>query len=78
MYHHSKTLIFDDWRYAVFAYDDSIKKFVEFVYTSIEECEVALKSFDDFSITAFICVSHPDMEGKISELLLQPGTCFNA
>lgn len=78
MQNHSKTLNFDDWTYQVWAFDTSQRKFLEFIYKNAEECEIALQSFTDFGITAFICISDPVMEGKISETLLTPGTCFNA
>jgi hypothetical protein len=65
-------------RYAVFAYDEKIGKFLEFIYANMNDCQYALDSFTEFDIQAFICVSDESMEGKIAEVLLTPGTCFNA
>lgn len=68
----------NDTRYAVFAFDYGIKKFNEYLYESLEECQFAMDSFTEFGITSFICLSDPSMDGKIAEILLTPGTCFNA
>lgn len=65
-------------RYAVFAYDDVVNKYNEYVYDEYAECELALKIFSDSDIAAFICVSDESMEGMIADVLLRPGTCFNA
>jgi hypothetical protein len=65
-------------RYAVFAYDDSINKYNEFIYDQYEDCETALNIFTECDVAAFICVSDESMEGKIAEVLLRPGACFNA
>lgn len=68
----------NDSRYAVFAFDYSTKKFNEFLYEDQRDCEWAMEQFTEFGITSFICISAPEMEGKIAEILLTPGTCFNA
>ncbi len=65
-------------RYAVFAFDYVNKKYREFLYDNYNECQVALDSFEQFGIQAFICVSDECMEGKIAEVLLKEGACFNA
>jgi hypothetical protein len=65
-------------RYAVFAYDDIINKYNEYIYDEYAECEAALEIFYNNEIAAFICVSDESMEGKIAEVLLRPGACFNA
>ena len=65
-------------RYSVFAYDYSTRKFNEYIYDNSNECEVALESFTEYDITAFICISDESMDGKIAEILLSPGACFNA
>ncbi len=68
----------NDTRYAVFAFDYGIKKFNEYLYEDLNQCEQAMASFTEFGITSFICLSDPSMEGKIAEILLTPGACFNA
>jgi hypothetical protein len=65
-------------RYAIFAYDESVRQYSEFIYDNYEECEIALGVFTDYDIAAFICVSDESMNGKIAEVLLRPGSCFNA
>jgi hypothetical protein len=65
-------------RYAIFAFDESINKYSEFIYDDYEECETALSIFTDYEVPAFICVSDESMNGKIAEVLLRPGSCFNA
>jgi len=65
-------------RYAVFAYDERVGKYLEFVYKDMEDCQYALDSFTEFDIPAFICISDECMEGKIAEALLINSACFNA
>lgn len=65
-------------RYAVFAYDERVSKYHEFVYRNMDDCQYALDSFTEFDIPAFICVSDECMGGKIAEALLTKGACFNA
>lgn len=65
-------------RYAVFAYDDVTRKYNEYIYDSYADCNEALEVFTACDIAAFICVSDESMEGKVAEVLLRPGACFNA
>jgi len=65
-------------RYSVFAFDEAINKYSEYIYDEYEECEAALDIFSNNDIAAFICVSDESMNGKIAEVLLRPGACFNA
>ena len=65
-------------RYSVFAYDYVTRKYNEYIYDNSKECEAALESFTEYDISAFICISDELMEGKIAEVLLTPGACFNA
>jgi hypothetical protein len=65
-------------RYAVFAYNYGTRQYNEIIYDNYLECEVALESFTEFGIQAFICVSDECMDGKIAEVLFREGACFNA